>query len=162
MKKNTLAFTLIVMLMAAQANADSYIDWRKTGSASEKQTNMIKALPGTSTHMLQVGERYRNLYWAAKQNKWEFANYQLEEIEELIKTVGITRPKRKTTADQFLTTAFALLPAAIKNKDQPQFEIAFKHMRAQCLICHIKNNHGFITLPSTPSMGSSLVLESNK
>ena len=153
---------LILFISTTQTLAGNYTDWRKTGTASEKQENLIRALPGTSNHMLQVGERYRNLYWAAKQNKWAFAEYQLEEIGELIKTVGITRPKRKTTSDQFLSTAFTLFPDAIKNKNQSQFETAFKHMRAQCLICHAKNDHSFITLPSTPGMGSSLVLESSE
>lgn len=147
------------LMTATQSHADNYIDWRKTGTKTEKQTNLIKALPGTSTHMMQVGDRYRNLYWAAKQNKWEFANYQLEEIQELLKMVGITRPKRKSTAEQFLAKAFTLFPDAIKNKDQQQFYKAFQNMRSECLNCHAANKHSFITLPTTPNKSNSLVLE---
>lgn len=152
-------FLICILLTTTQAYADSYIDWRKTGSTQEKQNNMVKALPGTSTHMLQVGERYRHLYWAGKLGKWQFADYQVEEIQELLKTVGITRPKRKASADIFLDKGFSLFPSAIENKNQQQFLKAFQHMRSECLSCHAVNNHSFITLPSMPKRSNSLVLE---
>ncbi len=155
-KKTLLICTL---LTATNTYADSYIDWRKTGTDQEKQNNLVKALPGTSTHMLQVGERYRHLYWAGKLEKWQFAEYQVEEIQDLLKTVGITRPKRKATADIFLDKAFYLFPSAIKNKNQQQFLKAFQHMRSECLSCHAANKHSFITLPSKPKRSNSLVLE---
>ena len=154
--KSLLVFTL---LTATQAYAGNYIDWRKIGSDQEKQNNLVKALPGTSTHMLQVGERYRHLYWAGKLGKWQFAEYQLEEIQDLLNTVGITRPKRKATADIFLDKAFTLFPSALKNKNQQQFFKAFKNMRSECLSCHAANDHSFITLPSAPKRSDSLVLE---
>ena len=150
---------LFLVMLVQQAYADNYIDWRKTGSDQEKQNNLVKALPGTSTHMLQAGERYRNLYWAGKLGKWKFAEYQMEEIQELIKTVGITRPKRKTTADIFLDKAFTLFPDALKNKNQQQFMKAFQNMRSECLSCHATNKHSFITLPIKPERSNSLVLE---
>lgn len=155
-------FKLILLLCLTGSTsviAADYIDWRKTGTEKEKQKNMIKALPGTSSHMLQVAERYRHLYWAGKLKKWQFANYQIEEIAELLKTVGITRPKRKASADAFLTSAFKLFPAALESKSQLQFNKAFQHMRSECLSCHISNNHSFITLPKAPSRSSSLVFE---
>lgn len=150
---------LISLIVSVDAQAGSYTDWRKTGSDQEKLANLVRAVPGTSTHMLQVGTRYRHLYWAGKSQKWQFANYQLEEIQELLKNVGITRPKRKATANTFLNKAFALFPAAIENKNQQQFFRAFNKMRTECLSCHAANNHSFITLPAIPKRSDSLVLE---
>lgn len=110
--------------------------------------------------MLQMGDRYRNLYWAAKQKKWEFAEYQIEEMQDLIETLMITRPKRKKTANKFLQTAFKLYPVALKKRDWLYFKNSFENMRKQCMICHVENDHAFIVLPKHPRKGNSLVLES--
>ncbi len=134
-------------------------DWRKTGSNQEKIDNMVKVLPGASNLMLQMGERYRNLYWAAKQGKWQFAEYQLEEMDDLVNTLMITRPKRATTAAEFLDDGFKKFPAAITNKDWKQFKTAFEHLRQSCMTCHGKNDHAFITLPASPRKGNSPTLD---
>ena len=159
MKSNTLLWFLFSLLISFNTYAGNAVDWRKSGSDQNKLNHLVKALPGTSVHMLQVGERYRNLYWAGKLEKWQFANYQIEEIQELLKTVGITRPKRKSTANVFLDKAFTLFPAALENKNQQQFFKAFQKMRSECLSCHAANQHSFITLPIIPKKSNSLVLE---
>jgi hypothetical protein len=51
--------------------------------------------------MIEMGERYKNLYWAAKLSKWEFAQYQVEEMASLLERLQLTRPKRAATAQQF-------------------------------------------------------------
>lgn len=152
-------FLSCLLFITPITHASEYTDWRKTGSPQEKLDNLVKAVPGTSQLMLQVAERYRHLYWAAKQGKWEFAEYQIEEMQSLIKTVMINRPKRKTTAEQFLNNAFNLYPAAIEQQNWPKFQKAFSEMRGECLACHIKNDHAFITLPHDPAKSNSLVLE---
>lgn len=157
--KSFFAVLSMTLFFTSSTYAGNYTDWRKTGTDNDKQQNMIKALPGTSVHMLQVGERFRNLYWAGKLGKWEFAEYQIEEIQELLKRVGITRPKRKATADIFLENAFRLFPAALENKNTATFYKAFEHMRNECVKCHAANEHSFITLPAKPKRSNSLVLE---
>ena len=99
--KTTLSMTLTILLVFAGAAVNA-ADWRKTGSDAEKLQNLVAAVPGTSHWMFEMGERYKNLYWAVKQGKWEFANYQLEEIEKLVQMVQLTRPKLAETAQQFL------------------------------------------------------------
>ncbi|MDH5445431.1 MAG: hypothetical protein OEY52_07725 [Gammaproteobacteria bacterium] len=134
-------------------------DWRKGDDNQQKLDNVVKVIPGASTIMLQMGERYRNMYWAGKQGKWTFAEYQLEEIEELIKTLIITRPKRAVTAEHFLKEAFTELSPAIRQKNWPVFNKAFLHMRKACVECHAQNQHAYITLSATPSKGNSPVLD---
>lgn len=133
-------------------------DWRKTGSDKQKLNNVVKVMPGASNIMLQMGERYKNLYWAGMQEKWKFAEYQVEEMQSLIKTLTITRPKRAATAEKFLKAAFGGFPVAIENKSWSAFTQAFESMRQACMECHVENDHAFVTLSKKPSKVGSPVL----
>lgn len=136
-------------------------DWRKTGSDQQKLQNVIAVIPGASNLMIEMGERYKNLYWAGKQGKWQFAEYQVEEMEALLKTLMITRPKRAATAQQFLDSGFGKLKSAFERKDSTAFFTAFEYMRGRCMTCHGQNDHAFIVLPEVPARGSSPVLDVN-
>ncbi len=158
MKKTSLFFILFLLFLNQTVSAS---DWRHKADSSNKLNNLIQVMPGASVIMLQMGERYRNLYWAAKQGKWKFAEYQIEEMQDLIQMLMITRPKRAKTATKFMQTAFTLFPAALKEKNWQQFSAAFENMQKQCMICHVANDHAFIVLPEQPRMGSSPVLNSH-
>ena len=134
-------------------------DWRKTGSDETKLKNLVKVIPSTSDIMFQIGERYKNLYWAAKQGKWEFAGYQLEEIESEIKTLKITRPKRAKSANIFLNSALENLEGSIEKKNWSSFQSSFEKMRKQCVQCHVTNDHAFIIPNKNPPKGSSPALD---
>ena len=107
-----------ILLASGHSVAESVQgDWRKTGSNDEKLDNVVQVIPSAADIMFQMGERYRNLYWAGKQGKWEFAKYQTEEMQSLVKKLIITRPKRAATAKTFLLDAFEGFEVAFKNKD---------------------------------------------
>ena len=133
-------------------------DWRQSENDQEKLEQLVRAVPGTSHWMIEMGERYRNLYWAAKLAKWEFAQYQVEEIEKLVEQVQLTRPKRAVTAQQFLEDAIPRMERAVASREWPVFEEGFAALRAACMHCHVQNDHGFIQLPERPESASSPVL----
>ena len=156
MKKNILLICLVMSLSTVlTVNA---ADWRTMGSDEAKLKNLVAAVPGTSHWMFEVGERYKNLYWAAKQGKWEFANYQLEEIESLIKLVQLTRPKRAETAQQFLDTGIPQMHKGLATREWDSFKASFNKFSDACMRCHAQNDHAFIVLPSEPKGASSPVL----
>lgn len=146
--------TLSLLLLSLSAQA---ADWRTTAPAADKLENLVAVMPGASVIMLQMGERYKNLYWAAKQNKWEFAEYQTEEMEDLLIMLKITRPARAKTADEFLEAVFPMISEATASKDWKRFEHAFETLRHQCMACHAKNDHAFITLPMPKSANSPVL-----
>lgn len=156
--KHTTLWLLLGLSFSVQADSGEN-DWRKHGSDSEKLGNVVKVIPGASNIMLQMGERYKNLYWAGKQGKWLFAEYQVEEMQELMKTLIITRPGRATTARDFLQSGFTKLDPAITTQNEAGFLRAFEHMRQQCMVCHQRNDHAFVTLPPVPGRGQSPVLD---
>jgi hypothetical protein len=154
--------TLLPLVLLSFSHPVMAADWRQTAEPTDKINKLIQVMPGASVIMQQMGERYRNLYWAAKQGQWEFAEYQIEEMDDLIQTLMITRPKRAKTANKFMQTAFKLYPAALKENDWQRFNVAFENMRQQCMTCHVENKHSFIVLPQQPRKGNSVVLETAK
>lgn len=154
----TILLVLVTMGIPGVATAaESVSDWRKSADTQQKLERLIEALPNAANIMIEVGARYQNLYWAAKQGKWEFADYQAEELKELIEKLQIVSPKRADTARGFLSVVFPVLPEAVKTRDWKKFEVAFEQMRHECMICHGKNEMGFVQLP-VPRRATSPVL----
>lgn len=154
-----LAASLILAASAVRAGeGEAAADWRQTAPDSEKIARLLEVMPSTGVVMIELGERYKNLYWAGRQGRWEFAGYQLEEIEEGIERVMITRPARAATAKVFLERGVDELKAAIQARDAEAFSRGFETMRGECVACHARNDHGFITLPAEPATASSPVL----
>jgi hypothetical protein len=116
---------LLLPFGAAASGDDGAHDWRKSAPIEEKVERLVEVMPGASNLMLEMGDRYRNLYWAARQGKWDFAAYQAEEIEQLIETLKITRPKRAATAAEFQARAYPRILDAAKSGDWPVFEKAY-------------------------------------
>ncbi len=152
----TAAVIAASLALTPAAHADS--DWRKSAPQEEKIQKLVEVMPSTANLMLEVGARYRHLYWAAKLGRWEFAAYQAEEIEALIETLQITRPGRAQTAAVFLEMAYPEITDAAESGEWQRFEKAFQRLRQECLACHAANEHAFITLPEVPPRSTSPVL----
>ncbi|MCG7940769.1 MAG: hypothetical protein N0C88_18225 [Candidatus Thiodiazotropha lotti] len=151
--------TLIVVLLFLLFSVfTSQADWREKSEPSEQLANLVKLVPGTSHWMFEIGERYKNLYWAAKQGRWEFAQYQVEEIEKLIKVVQLARPKRAETAQEFIETGIPAISDGVASRNWKFFKPAFVKLNQACMTCHGKNDHAFISLPVEPASASSPVL----
>ncbi len=158
MKVRCICATLVVSLFAGMAPASASQDWRKTGSADKKIASLVEAMPATGNVMIEMGERYKNLYWAAKQGQWEFAAYQAEEMEELLDKLKIVHPELRKTVNEFLGSMYPRMPNTIKARNWEKFAAMFEDLRTECMACHGKNEHGFITLP-IPKKASSPVLD---
>lgn len=115
-------------------------------------------LPSASHIMIEVGERYQNLYWAAKLGQWQFAEYQVEELEKQIELLKAVRPKFAPSAEIFLDHAFEDYGTAFAEQSWTRFERAFDNMRGQCIACHGRNDHGFIVPPRQPVTAPSPIL----
>lgn len=156
-RKHIGGLILFIGFAAVAAAGEPDADWRKTATPQEKLEKLIEAMPGAGTLMMEMGSRYQNLYWAARQGKWEFAAYQAEEMKELLEVLMIARPKRAVSAREFSERVFPVLEPAIRARNWQRFAAAFERMRQECVACHAKNEHGFITLP-VPKRAPSPVL----
>lgn len=141
------------------AFADKFKDWSKGGSQEQKLEKLVELVPNTGQIMQQVGMRYRDLYWAAKLGKWEFAAYQAEEIEAMVEYLQTASPKRAATAELFLEQAYPDIQDAAASRDWERFRSAFEGLRQACIECHKQNDHAFIHLPAAPRSFASVALE---
>ena len=158
MKSWKIVYALFLSCCSFYVFADeAHVEWLPKASLEEKVDALSDVRHNISVLMLQMGERYKNLYWAAQQGKWEFANYQAEEMLELINILQISVPNRVSTASEFVSAVFPMLPNAIAKRDIKKFETAFEKTRTQCMACHAKNNHAFITLPIPKSANSPVL-----
>ena len=162
MQPSVLVMKYLLCLLLSLNTVISYAngnDWRKSDDNEKKLEKIIKVIPSTSDIMFQMGHRYKNLYWAAKQGQWEFAEYQVEEMESLMKKLIITRPKRAKTARFFLEHAFDGYEDSIEHGNWKRFQQVFEKMRQACEKCHKQNMHEFIKLQKIPTKGSSPALD---
>lgn len=151
--------TVLLSLILALVTGVAMADWRKDAGTEEQVDNLVALQPGTSHWMLDVSERYRNLYWAAKLDQWQFAAYQADKIHGLLdETVPTARPKRAKTAARFVDTVFPDLTEAVESRKWSRFEQAFERMRGACVACHTANDYGYIVPTRVPARGSSPAL----
>lgn len=155
MKKLSGVLIGFLLLSAAGLHA---ADWRKEGTAEEQLGHLVDLVPGAAHWMIEMGERYKNLYWAARQEKWEFAAYQAEEIEKLVEILILARPGRAESARIFLGNTFPALHDAVASHQWENFETAFRKLNAECMACHTREDHGFVQIPPEPATASSPVL----
>jgi hypothetical protein len=101
---------------------------------------------GFSATMREVSYRYEELYWAGMDGNWEYADYQLEHIEEALEAGIIRRPERALNADLFLKTGAQAMQVVIDNKDGEAFEQGFSHFRTACIDCHVREKVEFIPI----------------
>lgn len=108
--------------------------------------------------MVQVARRFEIAGRAANANRFELAEFEAGEIEELFETdvPNAELPKEGPTAQipvlakAFLETNAPELKKAAAARDHAAFAAAFQHAAAACNGCHQASAKGFIQVPSEP------------
>ena len=146
--RNMVLAMLCLIIVAAGAYAAS--DWL-TGSTDEKLKTLAGIQPGLGTVMIEYGNRYTNIYYAAKEGNWPLAAYQLKEALEIQEVGETTRPARAGALKAFEQSFLDPLGAAIQAKDLSSSNSAFKAGIQGCNGCHTALGFPFINyqLPSS-------------
>jgi hypothetical protein len=130
-------------------------------------TATTDAAPAPGTHaslgnvMADVARRFEIAGRAAKANRFELAQYEAGEIEELFESdvPGAEMPKEGPTAHiPAMTRAFREsnapeLRKAAASRDGAAFAAAFERASVACNACHQASGKGFIHIPSEPGRG---------
>ena len=119
--------------------------WLK-GDENQKFATIAKQLRGFDMAMVETGYRYQELYWAGKDENWEYAAYQAEKIKVAVENGLERRPKRAVSAQDFLHIALPEIGKAIAGRDTIQFNRAFTALTANCLACHASEKVSFVTV----------------
>ncbi|MES0868346.1 hypothetical protein [Pseudovibrio sp. SCP19] len=159
--------TLTLLIMASgsvyssnyQEHSKNVEDWRKTGTSEEQLKALVKVTPGTHHWMPEIAYRLQSMYWAGKQQKWEFAEYQIDSMEKMIGRVANARPKRGPSIDTFKANVFGELYKAVKTKDFEVFAEAVAITSTECTACHAKEGFDYIAIPAVPPKPNNIVLD---
>ncbi|MDQ3088535.1 MAG: hypothetical protein M3Q78_08060 [Acidobacteriota bacterium] len=113
--------------------------WLK-GTTDEKFAQIEHQLRGFDHAMAEIGYRYGELYFAGSRQNWDYAKYQADKIE-LIMRLGLERrPKRSASSQPFLNEALPNLQKAIAAKDKKIFEAEMERFHTSCIACHRAEN----------------------
>jgi hypothetical protein len=114
--------------------------------------------PGLVEFMMQVQSHHAKLWLAGNVRNWELADYQLDELKELLEDIAKRIPEYKGTPVGKMIESTTMPPvgeteAAIKTRDSGKFTASFDRLTAACNACHEAANRGFIVIqrPATSS-----------
>jgi len=119
--------------------------WLK-GNVDEKFETIAGQLRGFDVAMMETGYRYQELYWAGRDENWDYAKYQLEKIKLSIENGLERRPKRAKSAEHFLSNVLPEMQKTVEAKDTAAFNRNFEILTVNCNNCHAMEQVPFFTV----------------
>src|SRR5437588_12621746 len=112
---------------------------------TQKQIDQVKcARPKFAIPMREVGDRFQNMYFAAKGGNWALAAYMSKYMNGAMNPASVTKPDEYKTWKSFYENTFAPVTKAIAAKDLKAFEPAYAAAIGACNGCHAGMGYGFI------------------
>jgi hypothetical protein len=99
---------------------------------------------GMSAAMLEIDHRYAELYFAGQDGNWEYAEHQVEHLQEAMDLALERRPARAASARAYFYPPLDRLEEAISRADAEAFHAAFSELRTACNSCHEAEGEGFM------------------
>ncbi|MBI5676838.1 MAG: cytochrome c [Nitrospirae bacterium] len=113
----------------------------------QKQIDSLKsALPKFAIPMREVGDRFQNMYFAAKGGNWGLAAYMSKYMNGSMNPAMVTKPAEYESWKSFYTETFAPVNKAISAEDFKAFEKEYNTVIDSCNGCHAGMGYGFIKL----------------
>lgn len=106
-----------------------------SGDLDARFAAVARHLRGFDVTMAETGYRYVELYWAGKDENWEYAAYQLRKIGWVVQLGTERRPKRAKSAEM-LDAALLEVKASIEHESPSEFDEAFGTLTTTCNACH--------------------------
>ncbi len=111
----------------------------------QKQIDDIKGvIPKFAIPMREVGDRFQNMYFAAKGGNWGLAAYMSKYMDGAMKPASLTKPEEYKTWRSFYDDSFAPVNKAIQAQDLKAFEKEYTSVINACNNCHVGMGYGFI------------------
>jgi len=111
----------------------------------QKQVDDIKGvLPKFAIPMREVGGRFQNMYFAAKEGNWGLAYYMSKYMNGAMNPAKITKKDEYAVWSSFYNDTVAPVNKAIYAKDFKAFEKEYMAVIKSCNDCHAAMGYGFI------------------
>ena len=133
---------------AAEADDDIF-----KGPVDARLDALAKIQPGLGTVMVEYGNRFVDVFFAAKGGNWGLAQYQLKEMREIQEVGEVTRPQKAPLLTSFEEGYLEPLEKAILAQEWSKFNGLYRDAIDGCNSCHVGTDHGFIRfkLPARPT-----------
>ena len=144
-----LLFVGVAFLVSAETAPAPAVD-----PAVQSQIDAIKGvLPKFAIPMREVGDRFQNIWFAAKGGNWGLAAYMSKYMNNSMKPASLTKPAEYPSWATFYTNGFDGVNKAIAAQDFATFDSAYTKVIKSCNGCHAAMGYGFITVvkQKTPS-----------
>jgi hypothetical protein len=106
--------------------------------------DVIGVLPKFAIPMREVGDRFQNMYFAAKGGNWGLAFYMSKYMNGAMNPAKVTKPNEYPLWQSFYEEKFAPVNKAIMAKDVAAFEKEYTAVIKECNACHSAMGYGFI------------------
>jgi hypothetical protein len=111
----------------------------------QKQIDAIKAaIPKFAIPMREVGDRFQNMYFAAKGGNWGLAAYMSKYMNGAMNPARLTKPAEYPAWENFYKNTFDPVNKAIMAQDFKAFEKEYIAVIMSCNDCHAGMGYGFI------------------
>ncbi len=119
---------------------------------TQKQLDDLKAaIPKFAVPMREVGDRFQDMYFAAKGGNWALAAYMSKYMNAAMNPARLTKPAEYPVWKAFYDNTFAATNKAIQAKDAKGFESAYMAVIKDCNGCHDAMGYGFIKVVRQPA-----------
>jgi hypothetical protein len=141
MRTGNAAMVLCAGLILGATNLASAQETKDT----QKQIDELRsALPKFAIPMREVGDRFQNMYFAAKGGNWALAAYMSKYMNGSMNPASVTKPAEYKVWKGFYEDTFAPVNKAIQAKDFKAFDAAYLAVINDCNACHAGMGYGFI------------------
>jgi hypothetical protein len=135
MRKRLMAVALVALATLLGAGSVAF--------AAELK-DVIDVLPKFAIPMREVGDRFQNMYFAAKAGNWGLAYYMSKYMNGAMNPAKVTKPAEYPLWEGFYKEKFAPVNKAIVAKDFAAFEKEYTAVIKECNACHTAMGYGFI------------------
>lgn len=134
--RGLLGVALCLATVACQpAAVDGGASWLK-GTTDQRLETVAKQLRGLDVAMMEIGYRYEELYWAGRDENWEYASYQIQKIRLALDNALERRPKRERSTRAIFDPVLTATEGVLELRDPGRFSEQFEALTAACNTCH--------------------------
>jgi hypothetical protein len=106
--------------------------------------DVINVLPKFAIPMREVGDRFQNMYFAAKGGNWGLAYYMSKYMNGAMNPAKLTKKDEYPMWESFYKDTFDPVNKAIFARDWNAFEREYTKVIDSCNACHAGMGYGFI------------------
>ena len=117
------------------------------------EVSLLGIQPKFAITMREYGDRFSDLYYAAKGGNWALAAYLDHYLRASLNWTKVTKPKEQEAIKSFHQSYLDPLLVTVGNKDLPAFLNQYQKTLEGCNGCHQAMGYGFISvgMPKAPA-----------